>query len=349
MSTDAERPKSAGDTGAEFSADADTASMDAIPEFADGIRAVVDAALFASTETLTVRQLSELFDPGQAVTEAQVRAALDSLEAANADRGIELVQSARGFRYRTRPGLSPWLNRLWEERPRKLSRAMMETLALIAYRQPITRGEIEEVRGVSVASTIIRNLMDFDWIRVAGYRDVPGRPALFATTDGFLESFGVQSLDELPPLSEIKSLAELEPEFDFGGESHSELSESDAAEGGADLSDADQNWSMDPAFTGTDLSEIDRINASIESGWNTVPDGEDGNPDQGEETTPDADSAPDDTQHDGSNLTEAEQLAIIEQKLKQQQARMSDHEDDATDASDDPGNDENDDGNEQRD
>src|SRR5690606_23511681 len=132
-------------------------------------------------------------------------------------RGVELVEVASGFRYQITREVHGWVSRLWTERKTRYTRATLETLALIAYRQPITRGEIEQVRGVAVSSNIIQALEEREWIRVVGHRDVPGKPALFGTTRGFLDYFGLKRLDELPPLSELRDLGELEPQLAFNG------------------------------------------------------------------------------------------------------------------------------------
>jgi len=170
------------------------------------IRQVVEAALLAAGEPLSLERLLGLFaEDGQSSPEA-VLEALSGLERDYRERGVELVEVAGGYRIQVRREVAPWVARLWEERPARYSRALLETLALIAYRQPITRGEIEEIRGVVVSTHIVRTLVEREWVRVVGHRDVPGRPALYATTRGFLDYFGLRSLDELPPLAEIRSL-----------------------------------------------------------------------------------------------------------------------------------------------
>jgi segregation and condensation protein B len=183
------------------------------------ITRIVEAALLAANQPLTLAQLNELFaaDDEQAPT-ASVAQALETLQADCAGRGVELVELASGFRYQVKADVHPWVARLWTERQTRYTRATLETLALIAYRQPITRGEIEQVRGVAVSSNIIRALEEREWIRVVGHRDVPGKPALFGTTKGFLDYFGLKRLDELPPLSELKEIGELEPQLQFNGE-----------------------------------------------------------------------------------------------------------------------------------
>jgi segregation and condensation protein B len=179
------------------------------------IKNIVEAVLLAAESPLSLKQLREIFSEEEALTGQDISQAIAALQEDYAQRGIELKEVASGFRVQTRPAMQPWVARLWEEKPKKYSRALLETLALIAYRQPITRGEIEDVRGVSVSSNIIRTLMDREWIRVLGYRDVPGKPAMFGTTRQFLDDFNLKSLQDLPSLAEIKALETLEPELNF--------------------------------------------------------------------------------------------------------------------------------------
>ena len=182
------------------------------------ITRIVEAALLAASQPLTLAQLNALFPEDQPAPAGSVAQAIEALQAACAERGVELVELASGFRYQVKSDVHPWVARLWTERQTRYTRATLETLALIAYRQPITRGEIEQVRGVAVSSNIIKSLEEREWIRVVGHRDVPGKPALFGTTKGFLDYFGLKRLDELPPLSELKEIGELEPQFQFDGE-----------------------------------------------------------------------------------------------------------------------------------
>ncbi|HEY4582567.1 MAG TPA: SMC-Scp complex subunit ScpB [Lysobacter sp.] len=179
------------------------------------INRIVEAALLASSQPLSLAQLRELFPEDEPAPPGAIEAAIEALQAACAERGVELVEVATGFRYQVKAEVHGWVTRLWTERQTRYTRATLETLALIAYRQPITRGEIEQVRGVSVSSNIIKALEEREWIRVVGHRDVPGRPALFGTTRGFLDYFGLKRLDELPPLSELKDIGELEPQLQF--------------------------------------------------------------------------------------------------------------------------------------
>ena len=181
------------------------------------ITRIVEAALMAANQPLTLAQLHGLFSLDDPAPDDSVEQALESLRESCADRGVELVELASGFRFQVKADVHPWVARLWTERQTRYTRATLETLALIAYRQPITRGEIEQVRGVAVNSNIIKALEEREWIRVVGHRDVPGKPALFGTTRGFLDYFGLKRLDELPPLSELKDIGELEPQLQFEG------------------------------------------------------------------------------------------------------------------------------------
>ncbi|OAG65849.1 SMC-Scp complex subunit ScpB [Xanthomonas floridensis] len=177
------------------------------------ITRIIEAALLASSQPLTLAQLQGLFPEEEPAPPGSVERALEVLREASVERGVELVEVASGFRFQVKAEVHGWVARLWTERRTKYTRATLETLALIAYRQPITRGEIEQVRGVAVSSNIIQALEEREWIRVVGHRDVPGKPALFGTTKGFLDYFGLKRLDELPPLSELKDIAELEPQL----------------------------------------------------------------------------------------------------------------------------------------
>ncbi len=182
------------------------------------ITRIVEAALLAATQPLTASQLGALFTLDEALPDGAIEAALDTLRADCETRGVELVELASGWRYQVKPDVHGWVARLWTERQTKYTRATLETLALIAYRQPITRGEIEQVRGVATNSNIIKALEEREWIRVVGHRDMPGRPELLGTTKGFLDYFGLKRLDELPPLSELKDFAELDPQMRFASD-----------------------------------------------------------------------------------------------------------------------------------
>jgi segregation and condensation protein B len=183
----------------------------------DLLKRILEAALLAAPQPLSVAQLTDLFGEGEAPPADEIRRALLELREDCEGRGVELLEVASGFRYQVRAEIHPHIARLWAERPARYSRALLETLALIAYRQPITRGEIESIRGVAVNTQIIRTLEEREWIRVVGHRDVPGKPALFGTTRAFLDYFNLKSLDQLPPLSALAELPDLEPELDFDG------------------------------------------------------------------------------------------------------------------------------------
>jgi segregation and condensation protein B len=180
------------------------------------LKNIVEAALLAAGRPMSLDELLDLFTDAERPVRTEVREAVESLRADYAERGIELTEVASGFRIQIKQALSPWVSRLWEERPARYSRALLETLALIAYRQPITRGEIEEVRGVTVSTHIMKTLQDRNWIRMVGHRDVPGHPAMFATTREFLDYFSLRSLDELPTLAALKDIDSLNVELDLG-------------------------------------------------------------------------------------------------------------------------------------
>ncbi len=181
----------------------------------DKIKQIIEAALLAAGKPLSLDDLLNIFLHDERPDRKVLRGAIEELQQEYADRSIELVEVGSGYRINVRSEFVPWISRLWEERPPRYSRALLETLALIAYRQPITRGEIEDVRGVSVSSNIIKTLMEREWVREVGHRDVPGRPALLATTKGFLDYFGMKGLGELPTLAEIKDLDSLDGELEL--------------------------------------------------------------------------------------------------------------------------------------
>lgn len=174
---------------------------------------IIEAALFTAEEPLSADKLAQLFDEGARPSVPEIRAWIESIQAFYQDRGVELVEVASGFRFQAKTNTAEFLKRLWEKKPARYSRAFMETLALIAYRQPITRGEIEDVRGVSVNPQIVKTLLERNWVKIAGYRDVPGKPALLATTKEFLDYFNLKSLKELPPLSELVDFELLEQQL----------------------------------------------------------------------------------------------------------------------------------------
>jgi len=181
----------------------------------DLIRRIVEAALLAAPQPLTLAQLTALFPEDELPPPGSLEQAISDLRAQDETRGVELVEVASGFRFQVKADVHAFVARLWTERQTKYTRATLETLALIAYRQPITRGEIEQIRGVGVNANTIKMLEEREWIRVIGHRDVPGKPELFGTTKTFLDYFGLKSLDALPPLSELKDIPELDPQLPF--------------------------------------------------------------------------------------------------------------------------------------
>ena len=247
---------------------------------------IVEAALLAANQPLSVVQLHALLSNSELpldeqAPEGSVETALADLQAACAERGVELVELASGWRFQVQADVHPWVARLWTERQTKYTRATLETLALIAYRQPITRGEIEQVRGVAVNSSIIKALEEREWIRVVGHRDVPGKPELLATTKTFLDYFGLKRLDELPPLSELKDIGELEPQLPFAAAIPAGMA------GGEMVSEVGSESTSDPEPTAPDQpeTEVDSDSTSAfargdtgEAHPNEEPHGDDANP-----------------------------------------------------------------------
>ena len=196
------------------------------------IKHFVEAALLAAGRPLSIDQIKGLFDENSAPEKAEIRKAIADLNDEYADRGVEIREVASGFRMQVKASMAERLHRLWEEKPPRYSRALFETLALIAYRQPMTRGEIEEVRGVSVSSNIVRSLLEREWVRVVGHRDVPGRPALFGTTKLFLDYFGLKKLEDLPPLADLSDWETLRVQLNLP-----EVEENAVAVEGADITE----------------------------------------------------------------------------------------------------------------
>ncbi|MFD2228798.1 SMC-Scp complex subunit ScpB [Alkalimarinus sediminis] len=220
------------------------------------IKNIVEAALLSAGKPLDIDRLLELFDDTERPTKQHLRTILDEISLDCDDKGFELVKVASGYRFQVKQAFSPWVSKLWEERPQRYSRALLETLALIAYRQPITRGDIEDIRGVAVSSNIIKTLLERSWVRVVGHKDVPGKPALYGTTKHFLDYFNLQGLDQLPQLSEIRDLeaisfeieqlnhSEDEPVSDSEIENNFEIdsdSEATVAPDSIELSDSDDS------------------------------------------------------------------------------------------------------------
>src|SRR5215469_15014722 len=186
------------------------------PEKKKELKNIVEGALLAAGRPLSLDEMLALFTDEERPDRNEVRKAVEVLAEEFKERGIEIKEVASGYRIQVKSDLAPWISRLWEERPARYSRALLETLALLAYRQPITRGEIEDVRGVTVSTHIMRTLQDRNWVRVVGHRDVPGHPEMFGTTKEFLDYFSLKSLDELPTLAQLRDIESIKAELDLG-------------------------------------------------------------------------------------------------------------------------------------
>lgn len=232
------------------------------------LASLLEAFLLASGKPQSLERLYELFEEGERPEPPVFKAALETLRLSCEGRAFELKEVASGYRLQVRERFAPWVGRLWEERPQRYSRAMLETLALIAYRQPITRGEIEDIRGVAVNSHIVKTLLEREWIRVVGYRDVPGRPSMFATTKAFLDHFNLKSLDELPPLAALREL-EPEPVLAFD----EELPAPDGLQARADLALADEpaGEAREETSFSSLLAELDSMEQGLKTDFDDLP------------------------------------------------------------------------------
>lgn len=241
------------------------------------LRNIIEAAIMISSDPLTIDRMLAMFPDDAQPDRDVIRSVISEIEQSYVDRGIELRQIGKGYRLQTREDYSPWLSRLSAARPQRYSRALLETLAIIAYRQPVTRGEIEDVRGVAVSTEIIRTLQDRDWIRQVGVRDVPGKPGLFGTTRGFLEYFNLKSLSDLPPLTDIRDLETIAAELNLSlpldqpddGEPDAQ---DDAGEQGADLAKISATVSADEASVGDLAAEEEAAGETLEVLYESVPD-----------------------------------------------------------------------------
>lgn len=262
------------------------------------LKHVVEGAIFAAGEPVTLDRLLSLFEDNKAPSKDELKTLLVEIKESCEGRGFDLIEVASGWRFKVREELAPWVNRLWEEKPQKYSRAMLETLALIAYRQPITRGDIEEVRGVAVSSHIIKTLTERGWVRAIGHRDVPGRPALYATTKQFLDYFNLKSLEELPTLGELKDIDNLNNDLEF---------EEDSA--GAS------------ALAGEENGEVQSVDADGEaldgeSAGEPTTDGLDTNADGSTETTPEGPSSELEGEHGiGHQVSEEGEESVAESNV----------------------------------
>ncbi len=257
-----------------------------------GLVQILEGALLAAGKPVTVAQMADLFEEHERPENAAIREALKEVAERCEERGFELVEVASGFRFQVRQNLSPWVARLWHERPQRYSRALLETLALIAYRQPITRGEIEEIRGVAVSSNIIRTLHEREWIRVVGHRDVPGRPAMYATTKQFLDYFNLKSLDQLPALAEIRDVETLNAELGFSDPVPEKKTETPDGEGPAlTVVGGTEHTPEEVAGEEVTLDEaVDELESRAADNADAQPPGEDVQAEAEESDYPDVDS-----------------------------------------------------------
>src|SRR3984957_6716601 len=222
------------------------------------VKNVIEAAMLAAGRPLTMDELVSVFDERDGSNAEEVRAAIAALTADYETRGLELLEVASGYRIQIRAGVAEPVSRLWQERPAKYSRALLETPALVAYRQPITRGEIEQIRGVAVNPNIIKTLLERSWIRVVGHRDVPGRPELLGTTREFLDYFSLKKLDDLPTLAQLKELEDLRVQLTLPG---ADPQVAESADAGADAAADGADAALDAAAAADDDEETDSPNA----------------------------------------------------------------------------------------
>ncbi|KFF47513.1 condensin subunit ScpB [Gammaproteobacteria bacterium MFB021] len=280
------------------------------PYLTPALDEILEAVLLAAGEPLSLERIEAVFDEGKPPSRAAIRESLNKLsERLLAGGALELMESASGYQVRIRQRYSPWVSRLWDERPQRYSRALLETLALIAYRQPVTRGDIEEVRGVAVSSSIMRTLIERGWIRAVGQRDVPGRPAVYATTRAFLDALGLKSLDALPPMHELKHFETFETAL------HTPPAEDTVA--------ADQ---APAAETESPSSESESLAAASDT-----PSGDEQTVSSAASAVPDADEHAE-TASPGQSLSFAELDARLAERARQRQAVEPDSTADATGA-----------------
>lgn len=252
---------------------------------------IVEGALLAAGKPLLLVDIGALFEDQERPSSDALRTALAAIGERYAGRGFELREVASGYRFQVVQNVAPWIARLWEEKPQRYSRALLETLSLIAYRQPITRGDIEDIRGVAVASNIVKTLLEREWVRIVGHKDVPGRPAMYATTRKFLDYFNLKNLEDLPALAEIRDLDSLNAELSLEGADTpllDTLSYSDSADSeNTDIENGDiaddvlegdliETGSAESDITDLDSTEFDGIETDTSADINTHPDAEDG-------------------------------------------------------------------------
>ena len=230
----------------------------------DKLKNILEALLLATDKPMTVQQLDAIFEGDEdRPTRDEIRKGLHDLAEEYENRGFELKQVANGFRIQVKQDYAQWVGRLWEEKPARYTRALLETMSLIAYRQPITRGEIEEVRGVSVSSNIIRTLQEREWIKVLGHKDVPGKPALYGTSREFLDYFNLKSLDELPSLAEIKDLDKTYPELALN-DHHAQVADGETEPESEGEAESEESVEAVAATDGDDENIVDEVATTVE-------------------------------------------------------------------------------------
>lgn len=281
------------------------------------LKHIIEATLLAAGKPVTAQQLLELFDERERPTPETLQTALGMLIVDYETRGIELLEVASGWRIQVRPRTAEVVSRLWQERPAKYSRALLETLALIAYRQPITRSEIEEIRGVSISSTIMRTLQERSWIRTVGHREVPGRPELLGTTREFLDYFGLKSLDQLPTLAELKDIETIGVQLELPADSPPAAEGAEGAEANAETGETAEGEAVASSETGaTETTEApagsdeattaaEEETAQAESDEGDADDGNDDGSNEGTELLADADADAEDDEDDADDSDES--------------------------------------------
>ena len=266
-----------GDDGIVDDDDPAPAPLAGRPADAAQLQRIVEGALMAAGKPLSVADLGELFESDYRPASEEFRAALAAIAEQSVGRGFELREVASGFRFQVVQEVAPWVSRLWEEKPQKYSRALLETLALIAYRQPITRGDIENIRGVAVASNIVKTLLERDWVRVVGHKDVPGRPAMYATTRRFLDYFNLKNLDDLPPLAELRDLDSLNAELALEGADTPPIEEgadTGITDSAGEVADSDDTVPATPASFAAIAADFAQRDGAIEAESGAVSDAE---------------------------------------------------------------------------
>ena len=236
---------------------------------------IIEAALMAAGQPLSIDRLLTLFLDEQQPSREEVRSAINILVEECKNRGVELKEVSSGYRYQAKQDYAQWVGRLWEEKPPRYSRALLETLSLIAYRQPITRGEIEDVRGVSVSTNIMKTLLERDWVKVVGHRDVPGKPAMYASTRQFLDYFNLKKLSDLPTLAEIRDIDTINAELDLvepGADSNasSENNDTEINEAGSGVNE-NVDFAANDAADGIDAMDANELASELDSDLDDLP------------------------------------------------------------------------------